>query len=151
MTISNDRDLRNLLDSLSTDQQRTLGARFADSVISLADNPQLKSALEAAADAACSDAQLEDAYKTTKSIAVQTYTACGRDADWKAQAEHFVATSCAAALTPDSRLTEKMNPAWRAAIQARMARNCIMMDAADDELQNEAEAQYRIADEFNNG
>lgn len=148
MPITNDQDLRGALDALSPAQQRAIGARFVDNVIALSDNPRLRSALDTAEDPTAGDKRLEEEYKAVKSIAVQTYTACGRDADWRAQAEHFVATACAAALTPDALRSEKMNPAWRAAIQARMARNCIMMEAADEDLWNEAEMQYQIANEL---
>lgn len=93
------------------------------------------------------DEEREEAYKAAKSIAVQTYTACGRDADWDAQAEHFVASACSAALTPDALITEKQNLAWKAAIQARMAKNCMMIGSGEGEVDNEAVIQYEIAEE----
>lgn len=148
MTISNDQELRSALDALSLTQQRTLGARFAQNVSTVTKNPRLLKALEVATTVDSANQEREDAYKAAKSIAVQTYTSCGRDADWDAQAEHFVASACAATLIPDALLTEKSNPAWKAAIQSRMAKNCLMIESGDGAVDNEAEQQYKIAEEF---
>lgn len=148
MTISNDRELRSALDALSLAQQRTLGACFAQNVSAVTNNPRLLKALKVAMTSDSTDQEREDAYKAAKSIAVQTYTSCGRDADWDAQAEHFVASACAATLLPDALLTEKFNPAWKAAIQSRMAKNCLMIESDEGEMDNEAEQQYKIATEF---
>ena len=70
-----------------------------------------------------------------------------RAPDWLAQADHFVAASAAAALMPPSQLPEKTNPAWKAAVQARMAKNCEMMEEEEGEAESEAERQYRIAND----
>lgn len=148
MTISNDRELRSALDALSLAQQRTLGARFAQNVSTVTNNSRLLKALEVAITSDSTDQEREDAYKAAKSIAVQTYTSCGRDADWDAQAEHFVASACAATLLPGALLTEKFNPAWKAAIQSRMAKNCLMIESDEGEMDNEAEKQYKIAEAF---
>ena len=148
MTISNDRELRSALDALSLAQQRTLGARFATNISGVTNNSRLLKALEIAMTSDSTDQEREDAYKAAKSVAVQTYTSCGTDADWDTQAEHFVASACAATLLPDALLTEKSNPAWKAAIQSRMAKNCLMIESDEGEMDNEAEQQYKIAEEF---
>ncbi|MCG8426343.1 MAG: hypothetical protein MI754_03180 [Chromatiales bacterium] len=147
-TITNDQELRSALDTLSLEQQRAVGARFANSIAALTNNPRLTKCLENAMEPDASSEEREEAYKAAKSIAVKTYTACGRDADWTAQAEHFVAAACAAALTPDSLITEKQNLAWKAAIQARMAQNCMMIENGEGEVENEAIKQYEITAEF---
>ena len=113
--ISNDQELRAAVDGLSVNDQRALAARFANSVAGLTDNNRLQRALEVAMEPDITDHEREDAYKAAKSISVQTYTSCGRDADWEAQAEHFVAAACTVALTPDSLIVEKMNLACSAA------------------------------------
>jgi hypothetical protein len=146
--ITNDQELRAALDVLSVNDQRALAARFANSVAGLTGNTRLHRALEVAMEPDLTEHEREDSYKAAKSISVQTYTSCGRDADWEAQAEHFVAASCAVALTPDSLIVEKMNLAWKAAIQARMAKNCMMIESDAGETENEALKQYEIADEF---
>lgn len=148
MKISNDQEFKNALNSLSLEQQRLLGARFVNSVIGLIDNPRLSSALGIAMDPESDQQACNDAYKVAKSIATKTYTACGRDADWVLQAEHFVAAACAAALTPKAVMTERFSPAWKAAIQARMARNCIMIGDESADVENEAERQYRLTLDF---
>jgi len=147
--IANDQDLRNALSNLSMERQRAIGARFADSVGGAARDPKLKKVLEIAVQP--ESPEREDAYQTAKSITVQTYTACGRDTDWAAQAEHFVAAACVAALTPDSSVTGSANLAWKAAIQARMANNCLMMENDDAAQDNEAQRQYKITEKFSVG
>ena len=42
-------------------------------------------------------------------------------------------------------------PAWKAAIQARMAQNCLMMEDDNSEAENEALRQYRITASFVDG
>ncbi len=148
MNIRNDQELKSILNSLSRKQQRLLGARFTQSVIGLVDNPRLASTLKVALMPESSDTELKDAYKVAKSIATKTYTACGRDADWGLQAEHFIAAACAASLTPDALITETFNAAWKAAIQSRMAKNCLMIESDSGEVENEADKQYRLAEAF---
>lgn len=145
--ISNDHELRNLLSGLSAKQQRIIGAKFTKSVIGLCREERVSRAVETARRPDASDAELQDAYRAAKSYATTTYTACGKDTDWLAQADHFVAASAAAALTPADQLAEKANPAWKAAMQARMAKNCEMMEMDEGDAQSEAERQYRIANE----
>ena len=144
--IANDQDLRNALSQLSLEQQRAIGARYANSEGGAARNPRLKRILEIASQP--DSPEREDAYQTAKSITVQTYTACGRDTDWTAQAEHFVAAACVAALTPENLMTGNTNLAWKAAMQARMAHNCLMMENDEAAQDNEAQRQYEITEKF---
>lgn len=146
--ISNDKELRAALDGLSLPQQRALGARFANSVANLTSNERLRKLLDTAMEPQLTKEEQADAFKGAKSISVSTYTACGKDADWEAQAEHFVAAACTVALTPDELVPEKQNLAWKAAIQSRMAKNCIMIGEDEGEVNNEAVKQYEIAEEF---
>lgn len=148
MKITNDQELKTAVNSLSSNQQRILGAQFTESVIALIDSTRLASALKVALNPESDTEALNDAYKVAKSIATKTYTACGRDADWALQAEHFVAAACAAVLTPAALTTETFNAAWKAAIQARMAKNCMMIENDSGEVENEAEKQYQIASRF---
>jgi len=102
--IGNDSELRQFIDSLSFAQQRALGVRFAQGVIDLTQDPRLTKALETALTPGVSAPELEGAYKTAKAISTATFTACGRDADWMAQAEHFSAAALQAALAPADQL-----------------------------------------------
>jgi len=146
-TISNDHELRDALNALSSQQQRIMGARFAMGVMHLGKDERVRHAAETAQRADASEAELEDALRAAKSYATKTYTDCGKDTDWLAQADHFVAAAVAGALTPQAQLSEKMNPAWKAAVQARMAVNCAMMEEAEGQAESEQERQYRIASE----
>jgi len=149
--IANDQKLREALNTLSAIQQRKLGGLFVASVGHLSADPRVSRAVAVAAQAEISPQELEEAYKSVKAFATQTYTACGRDADWAAQAEHFVAAAAAASLAPEEQQGATGNNAWRAAMQARMAKNCEMILKDEGGLANEAENQYRIADGFLSG
>jgi hypothetical protein len=143
-TITNDNELHQFIDSLGFEQQRALGVRFADSVIGLTPDPRLKKALQAALAPGVTGPELDEAYKTAKTISTATFTACGRDTDWMAQAEHFVAAALQAALAPADQLPGKTTAAWKAAMQARMARNCAMIETGEGG-ESESQQQYRIA------
>ena len=147
-TISNDQDLRTLLNDLTDDQQRIIGARFAESVIHLSKDERVNRAISTGMRSDASPDELEDAYRAAKSWSTKTYTDCGKDTDWLAQADHFVAAATAAALTPTHLLPEKTNRAWKAAMQARMANNCELVEGADDAHTDEVQRQYAIASEF---
>jgi len=147
-TISNDQDLRKLLWKLPMDQQRIIGARFAQSVVHLSKDERVNRAISTGLRADASADELEDAYRAAKAWSTKTYTDCGKDTDWLAQADHFVAAATAAALTPDGLLTEKANRAWKAAMQARMANNCELVEDDANAHTDEVQCQYAIAEEF---
>ena len=146
-TISNDHDLRDALNGLAGEQRRVMGARFAESVMHLCKDERVKRAAQTAQRLDASEAELDDAFRAAKAYATKTYTDCGKDTDWLAQADHFVAAAVAAALTPESQRMDKVNPAWKAAVQARMAKNCETMEEDEGEEENETDRQYRIAAE----
>ena len=143
--ISNDSELRQLIDSLGFEDQRALGMKFVQSVIDLTPDPRLKKALETALAPGVTDPEVEEAYKTAKATSTATYTACGRDTDWMAQAEHFVAAALQAALAPADQLPGRSTAAWKAAMQARMARNCAMIETGQASADSESQRQYKIA------
>ena len=145
--ICNDQELRKALNALSLRQQRIMGARFALGVAHLSKDDRVIRAARAALNPDAGATELADGFKAAKSYVTRTYTSCGKDTDWLAQADHFVAAAVAAALTPKTRSSAKANPAWKAAVQARMARNCRMMEEEEGETETEAERQYRTASE----
>jgi len=148
-TINNDQDLRDLLEKLPVDQQRIIGLRFAQSLIHLSQDERVKRAIETGLRADATGPELDDAYRAAKAWATKTYTDCGKDTDWLAQGDHFVAAAVAAALTPDSMLPEKKtNRAWKAAMHARMANNCELVEADGSAHLDEVKRQYEIADDF---
>lgn len=146
--IQNDHALREALNGLSGEQQRVLGSHFAQSVLRLAKDERVLRAVETGLREGSSAGELEDAYRAAKAYATKTYTDCGKDTDWLAQADHFVAAAAAAALTPDNLLAEKQNRAWKAAVQARMAVNCELIELDNVPDQSEAERQYAIANAY---
>ena len=146
--IINDQQMREALNNLTPQQQRELGSLYVSNVNHLSADSRIRRALETAAKPDSSAAELEEAYKSVKAFATQSYTACGSDADWAAQAEHFVAAAAAACLAPEERAGTTSKNAWKAAMQARMAKNCEMILNDAGEIANEAEQQYRIAEKF---
>jgi hypothetical protein len=146
--IQNDHVLREALDGLSGEQQRILGSRFAQSVLRLSKDERVRRAIDTGLREDGSPGEIEDAFRAAKAYATKTYTDCGKDTDWLAQADHFVAAAAAAALTPDALVAEKQNRAWKAAVQARMAVNCELIESDEVPGQSEAERQYGIANAY---
>jgi hypothetical protein len=146
--INNDHELRDALNGLTAEQQRILGSRFAQNVVRLSKDERVNRAIETGLRDRVAAGELEDAFKSAKAYATKTYTDCGKDTDWLAQADHFVAAAAAAALTPDALMTEKQNRAWKAAMQARMAVNCTLIEEDDAPETSEAEHQYALAETF---
>ena len=146
--IKNDQDLREALKTLGADRQRLLGARFAHGVVHFSRDERVNRAIDSGMRAEATPGEVEDAFRAAKSYATRTYTDCGKDTDWLAQADHFVAAAAAAALTPESQQTDRQGPAWKAAVQARMAVNCAMMESEEADEAAEAERQYAIANGF---
>ena len=146
--IQNDHALREALNGLSGEQQRILGSRFAQSVLRLSKDERVRRAVETGLREDGSPGEIEDAFRAAKAYATKTYTDCGKDTDWLAQADHFVAAAAAAALTPDALVAERQNRAWKAAVQARMAVNCELIESDEVPDQSEAERQYAIANAY---
>jgi hypothetical protein len=146
--IQNDHALREALETLTLDRQRMLGARFAQGVMRLSNDDRVNRAIETALRDDASPGELEDAYRAAKAYATKTYTDCGKDTDWLNQADHFVAAAAAAALTPEGQAADRQNRAWKAAVQARMAINCELMESDDIPNESEADRQYAMANAF---
>ncbi|MES9970102.1 MAG: hypothetical protein ABW092_08715 [Candidatus Thiodiazotropha sp.] len=144
--ITNDHDLREAISGLTPVEQRALGGQFVANVGHLSQDSRINRAVDVAANPDISLAELEETYKTVKAFATQTYTACGSDADWAAQAEHFVAAAAAAALSSDDQAGAR--GVWKAAMQARMAKNCEMILTDDGAVANESENQYQMAERY---
>ena len=148
MTIKNDQDFKQALSKLSMAEQRRLAAQFIDSVAPLNSEPVIARALKVIRAEVYSENDSEEIYKQIKSLAVKTYTACGDDADWSSQAAHFVVTATKACLTPRKFLDNKNNLAWKCAMQTRMARNCELIESDNNTIDNEAQKQYAITNDF---
>lgn len=146
--IINDQQLREALNDLPLEDQRELGARFVNSVEHLSANSIITQGLKTASDPNRTTTELENAYRNAKAYGIEKYTSCGRDANWAEQAEHFVATALTACLLPEEQLAQQENLAWKAAMQARMARNCELIMNDRGEIDNEANRQYAIASDY---
>lgn len=145
--IANDAEFRQLLDGLSLPQQRHAGAAFVRHILALSQDTVLAKVVATATNEEASAEELALAFKQAKAAALDSHTRCGADSDWQAQAGYFVARAATALVTPDK---QARSPAWEAAANARMARTCGMIDAADESLHEESEAQYRLLEQFMN-
>ncbi len=148
-TISDESSFKEALADLPVNRQRQLGARFIRRVLELAPDSRLNAALACASSSDPSDSELLDAYRTAKSIAVETYAVCGQEADWHTMAAHHVACGISAIVAPASTIVPGVDvPAYSAAASARMA--LLAKDVAENKehLVTENEEQYKIADEF---
>jgi len=147
-TIRNDQELRRVLEGLSAEQQRRVGAMFIESALDLCDDARISRAVQVAMDPESSDEILEDAFRSAKDYAVGTYTECGRDTDWSRQAAHFVGVA-AACLLADEQPGGEGNRAWRVAMQVRNARNCaLIVQEGSGDSDDEAKKQRRIASDL---
>jgi hypothetical protein len=147
MAISNDKDFKAALAGLSTSQQRQIAARFVQRVYPMSNDVRIKAALDVAARSDISDAELTVMYQAANTARVESFTQCGKETDWTAQAGHFVAkaaVACVGAAAPGGNL------AWDAAMQARMARTCETVATGEGTENREAGEQYRILEAFLN-
>jgi 3'-phosphoadenosine 5'-phosphosulfate (PAPS) 3'-phosphatase len=146
MTIDNDGDFKKALSGLSPAQQRMAAARFAENVLELTRDARIKRTIESAKLDTLSDEELGTAFQFAKAASVDSYTQCGHECDWNKQAGHFVAEAALASIKP----ADGNNPAWDAAMHARMARTCASIAAGNGTHNREDAAQYRILAEFLN-
>lgn len=143
--ITQDTDFKQALDKLGLVQQRRVGAAFVRNVLAL--NPAVTKVVDAAANEDTTADELAVAFKQAKAAALDSHTRCGSDSDWQAQAGYFVARAATALVAPDK---QAKVPAWEAAVNARMARTCGHIDASDESMHEESEAQYRLLEQFLN-
>lgn len=146
-SIDNDRALKHALDGLTPGQQCRLGARLIEADSDLWDDARIRRAVEVALDPEAPPELREEAYRSVRAYAIQSYTECGRDTDWPQQAEHFVA-GAAAALLADDASAGRVNRAWKAAMHLRNARNCALITQGEALGEDEAARQYRIVEAF---
>ncbi len=147
MAISNDKEFKTALAGLSSAQQRQVAASFVQRVFALSGDIRIKAALDAAARADVSDAELTVLSGAANTARVESFTQCGKETDWSAQAGHFVAKAAVACVKAAE---AGSNLAWDAAMHARMARTCqTVADGAGTE-NVEAGEQYRLLEAFLN-
>lgn len=146
--IHSDADFRAALSGLSVEQQRRVGKRFLDSVGELSDNPKVAKALAVldAPDVSADD--IAEALRLASTAARDSYTLCGREADWRQQAGHFVAAAAAACLGSEEKGAQGDELAWTAAMNARMARVCERIAQGEGYDNSEVGRQYEILRTF---
>jgi hypothetical protein len=141
--ISNDQQFRDALDGLDVLQQRAVGALFVESVLGLSDDPRVAQALSAVRESDLEEEVLNLVRRNIKAACLEAHARCGADGEWSDQAGYFVARAAEACVEPEGRSQGK-GPAWKAAMNARMARTCLAADSEEDSHDSESQAQYQI-------
>ena len=143
--ISNDAELQEALSKLSIGQQRIVAAGFVENVLSLTEDIRLAHAVEVAADPEASETELNTAYRSAKSAAIDAHARCGADGEWTDQSGYFVARAMELVTGPIR--TQGKSLAWKVALQCRMASACLEPDAGDN---NTCTAQRQILTNYLN-
>ena len=147
MAIGNDKEFKAALAGLAVAKQRQVASRFAQRVFDLSNDVRVKAALEVAGRPEISDAELTVVSAAANTARVESFTQCGKETDWSAQAGHFVAKAAVACVKAAE---AGSNLAWDAAMHSRMARTCqTVADGAGTE-NVEAGEQYRLLEAFLN-
>lgn len=146
--ITNDQEFKQALTDLSVPQQRLVAALFAENVLGLVNDFRIQNAINVAKNPQAAAEERDSAYKTAKAASVDSFTQCGRDADWAKQAGHFVAEAVVTSVTPETHLAAEDNLAWNAAMHARMARTCETISGGQGTENAESKQQYRILEGF---
>jgi len=141
--INNDTEFRQALDELDLAQQRVIAACFTENVLTLTTDERPKRVVNSVIDGQ----EIEEAFKLAKAASLEAHARCGTEGDWSDQAGYFVARAAQAAVEPQVRSGGK-NPAWKAAMQARMARTCLASEAEEDSHDRETIAQYHILNDY---
>jgi len=150
-TIIDEATFKTTLHTLPRQQQRLLAALFIQEAVSrLTQDSRILHGLRTLQTPGADDELINSAYKSVKSASVDTFTRCGNETDWLAQAIHFIALACAAGLTPTHQLKPSDNLAWNAAIYARMANTFETIATQGNSDSNEPQRQYRVLAQFLN-
>jgi len=149
MAIHNDNEFKSALDRLPVDEQRKLAAQFAQRVLPLCKDSRVVAAVDAGLQPVSGDDKLTPIYNAVRGVCVESYTECGHMADWANQAGHFVAEAAAACVMPQGAL-HGANPAWDAAMRARLARTCASIAGGNGTDTSEVESQYHLLDDYLN-
>ncbi|MBT3197778.1 MAG: hypothetical protein HN842_10650 [Gammaproteobacteria bacterium] len=146
--ISNDSQFREILGELGLQEQRRVAALFVDNVLPLSDDQRLLQIVTSLKEGLPEEA-LSAPFKEAKATSLEAHTRCGTEGDWDEQAAYFVARATQASVEPQLRSGGK-NPAWRAAMQSRMARTCLASESDEDSHNSETTAQYIILNNYLN-
>ena len=144
MPISNDKEFKAALAALGDADRRKVATQIVQQVLDLSGDPRVKGGLDLACRADVGSAELLVAAAGVNTARVESYTQCGKDTNWTAQASHFVARAAQECVKP----VVDLAAVWEAAMQARMARICQTVAAGEGTGNSEAEAQYRALEKF---
>ena len=145
--INSDKQLRAALHGLDPVKRRDVCASLVDNVVAMNTDHRVSQALQAGHNPDTSPSELMAVFKAARAATVDSRTRCGADCNWRDQAAHFVARATAAAVAPEGQC-QAADPPWQVVMSCRMARNCELIEADDDSINAENEAQYRIVNDF---
>lgn len=144
--IRNDMEFRKNIESLDPVRQRTLAARFVESVLPFCSDERVGLVVRTAANPQASADDLAKALRSAKAAVIDSHARCGAECDWKDQAGYFVARAAVAAVSPGGQMAG--GPAWQAAMSSRMAATCRGIDGPEDNAGQVKMEQYLILSEF---
>lgn len=147
--ITDNEAFRNAIKSLDCSRQRKLAALFVDNVVSLSKDERIPRTIAVAASANPSQDELDSALRAAKAAIIDAHTRCGAEGNWEDQASYFVARAAAAAVAPEQKCIAD-GVAWQTAVNSRMARTCVAIDANNEEtaLKDESEQEFHILNDF---
>lgn len=146
--INDDTEFQDKIADLSLENQRRLAASFVESVLSLSNDKRIAEVVKKVK-AGSSEDEVQPLFREMKRASLEAHARCGAEGDWDEQASYFVARAAQACVEPQVRSTGK-NPAWKAAVQCRMARTCLAAESDKDSHHEESLAQYTILNNFLN-
>jgi Zn-finger protein len=157
-TITNMKEFKTALDSLSDQQQRVLAAQFIIEVLDLTDDSRLRDIQAIAGNSNAKAEELVDAYSIARAISLDLSLHGDFELiDFKKQAAHFVAKACSACLVPLPLSMKEQHRAWNVAHYCREARICSEMEHEQDteiltkvekDLQRVIKKQYALTTEY---
>ena len=144
--IRNDIEFRQKIESLEPVRQRTLAARFVESVLPFCSDERIGRVVKVATNPQATADELATALRTAKAAVIDSHARCGAECAWKDQAGYFVARAAVAAVSPAGQMAG--GSAWQAAMSSRMAATCRAIDGPEDNTGQARMEQYRILSEF---
>lgn len=146
------------LDSLSLAEQRQIGAKFIEEVLSLVQAQEIRNIIHLIGKEGTNAEMLSTAYRVAHTFYIQTHPRSDLgELNFSLQAAHFVAEACMSCLSPLFPESQQHHLAQKVAMYCRMAKTCSTMKHDEDTpnlaemgaaLESLVKRQYQILDEF---
>ncbi|MDM8545537.1 hypothetical protein [Candidatus Venteria ishoeyi] len=145
--ITNDKALKAALKALPSNALRYVTSLFVENLITEQTDQRVVSAVVLAKNPNMSTNEQLSAFKACRAATIESRTQCGADCNWNEQAAHFIARASAAMIAPAG-MCQAADPIWQVVMSCRMAKNCLLIAADDDAVNQENEVQYQIFEAY---